>query len=136
MECSHFIHTVNPEVHLSTSTSNNVAKSGSSVNVICTAESYPPADNVNNYLMRHPHNTFIEKEPLPGMDGAVHKIAAASKEQDAGEYECSVNITLAEYPGKPLDSSVAIINLRVYGKLCFVHLLRLNTTPPMCTFDL
>ena len=99
-----------------------MAKSGSSVDVICTAESYPPAVNVSNYLMRHPHNTFIEKELLPGMDGAVHKIAAATKEQDAGEYECSVNVTLAEYPGKPLDSSVAIVNLRVYGKSLFVQL--------------
>ena len=112
-----FIHTVNPKVQLSTSAFNNVAKSGSSVNVICTAESYPPADSVSNYLMKHPKNTFIEKDLLPGMNGVVHKIVAATKERDAGEYECSVNVILDVYPGKPLDSDVAIVNLRVYGKL-------------------
>ena len=111
------IHTVTPKVHLNTSASNNVAKSGSSVNVICTAESYPPADNVSDYLMKHPKDKSIEKELLPGMNGVVHKIVAATKERDAGEYECSANVTLDEYPGKPLDSNVATLNLRVYGKL-------------------
>ena len=111
------IHTVTPKVHLNTSTYNNVAKSGSSVNVICTAESYPSADNVSEYLMKHPQNKSIDKELLPGMDGVVHKIVAATKDRDAGEYECSVNVTLAEYPGKPLDGNVATVNLIVYGKL-------------------
>ena len=111
------IHTVTPKVHLNTSTYNNVAKSGSSVNVICTAESYPQANSVSDYLMKHPQNKSIEKELLPGMDGVIHKIVAATKRQDAGEYECSVNVTLDEYPGKSLDSPIATINLRVYGKL-------------------
>ena len=113
------IHTVTPAVHLSTSASNNVAKSGSSVNVICTAESYPPADSVSDYLMKHPRNTSIDKHLLPRMDGVVHRIVAATKERDAGKYECTVNVTL---DGKPLDSNVAVVNLRVYGKLYFVHL--------------
>ena len=94
-----------------------MAKSGSSVNIICTAESYPPADSVSDYLMKHPHNTPIVKDLLPGMDGVVHRIVAATKEQDAGEYECTVIVTLDEYPGKHLDSEIAVTNLRVYGKL-------------------
>ena len=117
-----FIHTVTPVAHLSTSTPNNVTKSGSSVNVTCTAESYPPADSVSDYLIKHPRNTSIDKRLLPGMYGVVHRIVAATKERDAGKYECSVNVTLDVYPGKPLDSNVAIVNLRVYGKLYFVHL--------------
>ena len=51
------------------------------------------------------------------MDGVVHRIIAATKERDAGEYECSVNVTLDKYPNRPLDSEVAVTNLRVYGKL-------------------
>ena len=113
------IHTVTPVVHLNTSASNNVTKSGSSVNVICTAESYPPADSVSDYLMKHPRNTSIDKHLLPRMDGVVHRIVAATKERDAGKYECTVNVTL---DGKPLDSNVANVTLRVYGKLYFVHL--------------
>ena len=111
-----FIHTVTPEVHLNTSMSNNVAKTGSSVNVICTAESYPLADDTNDYLMKHPHNTPIGKVLLPGGNGVEHRITTATKERDAGNYECSVNVTLTEYPGKPLDSEVVVVNLRIYGK--------------------
>ena len=121
MECYSFIHAVNPKVHLSTSASNNVVKSGTSVSVICKAESYPPADSVNDYLMKHPHNTPIEKELLPGMDGVVHRIFSATKEQDKGQYECSVNVTLAEYPNKPLKSELAVANLTVYGTLYSIH---------------
>ena len=116
MSCN-LIFTVTPRVHLTTSTYDNVAKSGSNINIVCTAESYPPADNVREYLMKHPHNTSIEHEPLLGKDGVVHKIVAATKDRDAGKYECSVNVTLAEYPGKPLDSEVAVVNLTIYGVL-------------------
>ena len=119
--CYNFIHTVNPKVQLSTSAYNNVTKSGSSINVTCTAESYPPTNSVNDYLMKHPNNTPIVKELLPGMYGVVHRIAAATKQQDSGIYECSVNVTLDEYPGKPLDSEVAIVNLTVYGKVYSIH---------------
>ena len=113
-----FIHTVNPKVRLNTSAYNNVAKSGSSVNVICTADSYPPADNVSDYLMKHPKDQSIEKDMLPGMDGVVHRITSesANKEHDKGIYKCSVNVTLDEYPNKPLDSEVAVANLTVYGR--------------------
>ena len=113
-----------------------MAKSGSSVNIICTAESYPPADSVSDYLIKHPHNISIEKELLPEMDGIVHKIVAATKQRDAGEYECSVNVTLDEYPGKPLDSEVAAINLTVYGML-YVHVLHLSLkcSALRCTLD-
>ena len=119
MSCN-ILYAVTPRVHLTTSTYDNVAKSGSNINIVCTAESYPPADNISEYLMKHPHNTSIEKELLSGMNGVVHKIITANKDRDAGKYECSVNVTLDEYPGKPLDSEVAVVNLTIYGML-FIH---------------
>ena len=68
--------------------------------------------------------------------GRWYKIVAATKEQNAGEYECSVNVTLDEYPGKPLDSEVAVINLTVYGML-YIHVLHLslNCFALRCTLD-
>ena len=72
------------------------------------------------------------------MKGVVHKIVAATKDRDAGEYECSVNVTLKEYSGKPLDSNVATITLSVYGKLYILHSTHFTTTmfpSPRYTLD-
>ena len=66
--------------------------------------------------MKHPKDQSIEKDLLPGKDGVVHRIISANKVHDKGTYECSVNVTLDEYPNKPLDSEVAVANLTVYGK--------------------
>ena len=94
---------------------NNVTKSGSAVNIICTAESYPPAENVNNYQMRHPKDRNISIETLPEKNGVIHKITAASKKKDAGEYECTVSITMDEYPGISLQSKINLAHLTIYG---------------------
>lgn len=95
---------------------NDVTKSGSAVNIICTAESYPPAENTSNYQMRHPKDRNIPIEALPEKNGVIHRITAASKERDAGEYECTVIITMDEYPGSSLQSNNDVAHLTVYGR--------------------
>ena len=96
--------------------SSEVAKTGSSVNVTCMAESYPPANNVNNFQMKHPKNTPINRVLLPGMNGVTHIITSANKTFDAGEYECTVNVSMEEYP-RPLQSDIAVATLIVYGEI-------------------
>ena len=103
---------VKPRVTLNVSSP--VAKTGSSVNVTCMAESYPPADSMDNYQMKHPLNTPINRTFLP-MHGVVHIITAASKERDAGIYECAVSVTLEEYT-TPLQSDNVRANLLIYGE--------------------
>ena len=107
---------VKPVVHLHVSQS--VAKSGSNVTVTCTAESYPAADNANNFELKHPLNTQITQDPLSDMNGVFHIIKSVDRERDSGEYECTVSVTLPEYPDQHLQSN-AKINLIVYGKLNF-----------------
>ena len=108
------IHTVRPVAHLHIS--NEVVKLGSGVNITCTAESYPRANRSSNYLLKHPWNTSISQEELlSGKNGVVHTITAA-KDIDEGEYECTVTVTLEEYPNHPLQSNNEIAKLTVYGK--------------------
>ena len=78
------------------------------------AESYPPANTVGNYLMRHPRDKDIDRLLLPGKNGVVHIISGAS-ENDSGEYECTVTVTLHEY-STPLQSDNVFANLVVYGE--------------------
>ena len=59
----------------------------------------------------------------------MHRIISANKEHDKGRYECSVNVTLDEYPNKPLDSEVAVANLTVYGEYTLFTTILLNTAP-------
>ena len=92
-----------------------VARSGSSVNVTCTAEGYPPANNEDNYNMKHPKDHDIEKVLLPEKNGVVHIITDASKERDSGEYECTVTVRLEGYTA-PLQSDNVVTNLVVYGQ--------------------
>ena len=102
---------MNPEVHLHIS--NNVTKSGSAVNIICTAESYPPAENVSNYQMRHPKDYDILIKALPGKNGVIHRITAVSKERDAGEslYRCIVTENSSiEYVYSGLDPFPSPLN--------------------------
>ena len=65
--------------------------------------------------MKHPKNTPITRVLLPGMNGVVHIITSADKTLDAGEYECTVNVSLREY-SIPLQSDNEIANLTVYGE--------------------
>ena len=112
-----YIHAVKPRVTLNVSSP--VAKTGSSVNVTCMAESYPLANSVDNFQMKHPLNTLINRTFLP-MHGVVHIIAAASKERDAGIYECAVSVTLEEYT-TPLQSDNVRANLLIYGESCLLE---------------
>ena len=101
-----------PKVQLNTSVP--VARLGMSVNVTCTAESYPPANTIANYLMRHPRDQEITTVLLPGKNGVVHIVSGAS-ENDSGDYECTVTVTLDEY-STSLQSDTAITKLTVYGE--------------------
>ena len=98
--------------------SSQVAKTGSGVNITCMSESYPPATDVDNYQMKHPNNTPITKVLIPEGNGVVHIISAASKGQDAGEYLCTVHVTLSflEYPDILLQSDVVSTKLTLYGE--------------------
>ena len=91
-----------------------MARSGSSVNVTCTAESYPPANSEDNYRMKHPKDHEIKKVLLPEKNGVVHIITNASKERDSGEYECTVTVRLEVYTAS-LQSENIVTNLVVYG---------------------
>ena len=94
-----------------------MARSGSSVNITCTAEGYPPARSVSNYHMKHPKNKEIDRVLLPNMSGVVHIITEASVEVDSGGYECTVIVTLDAYPNKSLQSDKSYTNLIVYCEL-------------------
>ena len=101
---------VKPVVHLNVSQS--VAKSGSSVTVTCTAESYPAPDNASDFKLKHPLNTPISGEYLPGMNGIVHTIDRADS-GDSGQYKCIVTVTRDGYN---LQSEAKLV-LTVYGEL-------------------
>ena len=120
----YYISTVKPKVQLYTSVL--VARSGSSVNVICKADSYPPANSEDNYHMKHPRDHDINAILLSKKNGVVHVITNASKEMDSGEYECTVIVELDEY-STPLQSDNVLTNLTVYGK--FQLCIRLTQTP-------
>ena len=107
-----YTHTVEPSVKLSLSP--KVVRVGSSVDVICRAESYPPANNEDNYQIRHPHNKNISHMLLEDGSGVVHQIQAANKKEDTGEYECTVTLTLSDY-GERIQSELYKANLTVYG---------------------
>ena len=95
-----------------------MARLGSSVNVTCVAESYPPANTVGNYLMRHPRDKDVDRVLLPGKNGVVHIISGASG-NDSGEYECTVTVKLDEY-STPLQSDNVNASLVVYGELIII----------------
>ena len=93
--CTHtrthtYTHIVEPRVNLSLSP--KVVMVGSSVDVICRAESYPPANSEGNYQMRHPQNKNISQMLLEDGSGVLHQIQAANKKEDTGEYECTVTL--------------------------------------------
>lgn len=106
---------VKPVAHLTIS--NEVTKSDSAVNITCMAESYPPADKSTNYILNHalPLSIPINPQLLPGKNGVVYTVNAANKERDAGDYECTVTVTLDEYPTKVLQSDKQEVHLKVYG---------------------
>lgn len=89
---NHFLSdTVRPEISLKFSS--NPVVIGSSVNVTCTAKSYPKADpNISKYVIEHPvHNALDDISRAPGEYGYIHEIQSASKE-DNGTYACHVTV--------------------------------------------
>ena len=89
------------------------------MNITCTVESYPSADKAINYKLIHSQADPIQIQILPSGKGIYHTIDSASKEQDAGKYECVVSLSLDEYPNSTLQSDRAEASLTVYGELIF-----------------
>ena len=93
----------------------NVTRSGGSVNVTCTAESYPPANTVGNYLMEHPLNKPITRMLLQNKSGVVHTIQSAENGHDEGVYKCTVSVQLPT--GDFIQSNdISEAYLTVYGE--------------------
>ena len=92
--------------------------------MICMAESYPPANTVESYKMKHPRDYEIDTVLLPGKNGVVHIISGASL-NDSGEYECTVMVTLEEY-STPLQSDNVFTNLKLYGEFFSASILLLH----------
>jgi hypothetical protein len=92
--------------------SNNIIKSGSTVNVTCEAEGYP-----SDFIFKVTHEDHqIQTIHLPGGKGVYFVIESASK-NDSGKYACFPEATLPEYPNDPLQGNAAIVYLTVYGEL-------------------
>jgi hypothetical protein len=89
--------------------SNNIIKSGSTVNVTCEAEGYP-----SDFIFKVTHEDHqIQTIHLPGGKGVYFVIESASK-NDSGKYACFPEATLPEYPNDPLQGNAAIVYLTVY----------------------
>lgn len=90
---------------------------GSSVNVTCTAKSYPPADQKEYYFLQHPRGVTLEPTHLSsGVDGVIYEISSANS-NDGGEYSCLVSITeLVDDGFITIQSEIVQAYLLVYGK--------------------
>ena len=106
---------VDPNVTMSAS--KTVVKLGSSVNITCTADGYPPAKHLSYFKLHDPTNRLINdtKLTLNGTTVTYH-ISNVSR-LDEGEYDCIVTQKLNE----TLQGS-SKLNLTVYGKLGFIFL--------------
>ena len=95
--------------------SNTMVKVGTSVNVTCTAQSYPPANLTSYYHLQHPSGVTVNAiHRTPGVDGVVHSIETVTSE-DGGEYDCVVMVVVG------MQSDTIKANLTVYyGKSCKV----------------
>lgn len=94
-------------------------KAGESVNVTCTAESYPPADQKEFYSLQHPAGiTVVPTHLTTGVDGVIHEIPSANS-SDSGEYDCVVTVTaLVGDKNESMASETVQKNLTVYyGKI-------------------
>ena len=88
-----------------------VAKLGSSVSIVCTAESYPPANETSFFHLSSPLDpNFSSNQSASVGTGVEYHIANVTR-SDGGEYSCVVIIE-----GYPLQSNAVKQNLTVYGK--------------------
>ena len=87
--CNHFFSiTVYPEISLIFSS--NPVMIGSSVNMTCTAVSYPQADPHTDYIIQHPSGVTVTLTTA-GTSGVIYEIGGAVK-NDNGIYKCHVII--------------------------------------------
>lgn len=95
--------------------SKEVVKLGSSVTISCSAESYPPANNVAFFQLQHPSESDISHSLLTLLDNGVEYHVANASGSDGGEYDCIVNVyeTLDGW----LSQNQSKTYLTVYGKL-------------------
>ena len=107
-------HAVVPDVTLTFS--NTMVKVGTSVNVTCTAQSYPPANLTSYYQLQHPSGVTVNAiYRTPEVDGVVHPIETVTSE-DGGEYDCIVTVVVGS---EQLQSDTIRASLTVYyGKSC------------------
>ena len=100
------------------------------MNVTCTAESYPPADQKEFYKFQHPAGiTVVPTHLTTGVDGVIHEIPSANS-SDGGEYDCSVTVEgLVGDKNESMDSETVQKNLTVYyGKIyCKMNTVAFNT---------
>jgi len=104
-------HAVSPQVSLTIS--QPVAKLGSSVSIVCTAKSYPPANDTSFFHLSSPHDpNFSSNQSAAVGTGVEYHINHVTR-SDGGEYGCVVIIE--GYP-QALQSNTVKQNLTVYGK--------------------
>ena len=80
--------TVYPEISLIFSS--NPVRIGSSVNMTCTAVSYPQANPETDYIIQHPSGVTVTLTTA-GTSGVIYEIGGAV-ENDNGIYKCHVII--------------------------------------------
>ena len=101
-----FKFTVKPAIKLTFSNSN--IEVGTSINVSCFAESYPPANSSLFYKIQHPIGETLSDIHDVVPHGVFYSISSASC-HDSGPYACHVKVT-----GEVSDDKSQ--TLRVYGK--------------------
>lgn len=111
---------VNPKVMLTIEPGPQI-KAGTSANVTCTAESFPPANSSEYYAFQHPNGTTLKpthSSPTVGgvIYGVIHPIVSAISSDD-GEYDCVVIVKVCN---QSLVSDRVQANLTVfYGETTF-----------------
>ena len=71
--------------------SNSTIEAGTSVNVTCIAESYPPANSSDYYSIQHPIGETLHATTFIDGIGVIHPIESASCD-DSGPYACHVQV--------------------------------------------
>ena len=94
--------------------STEVAKLGSNVTFTCSAESYPPADNVDFFQLHHPSDHSIPHNLLRLVGTSVQYHVANASQSDGGEYDCVVSVP--EIPDGGHLQNESTTHLTVYGK--------------------
>ena len=96
--------------------SSNHVRIGSSVNVTCTAVSYPLADPETDYIIQHPTGLAVVHTYIaPGMDGVIHEIERVTDE-DGGEYNC--HVILNNYISSETEAHLTISKGKLQCMIC------------------